>query len=253
MLLLLALCWGLPLCAGSLGEARSWGDTSEQVGLRVPRQLRLLQRLKTKPLMTEFSVKSTIISRYAFTAVSCRMLNRASEDQEIEFLMQIPAAAFITNFTMLVGDTVYQGEITEREKKNGDKVKEDRNKTTEDNGEKGTETFRASVVIPSKDKAVFLLSYEELLQRRLGKYENVISVRPQQLVGRLTVEVNILESSGITSLEVLPLHNSRQKGSGRAEGEWCLLDMRRSSGVTQSWALALEKSVNQMASLQQKL
>lgn len=31
MLLLLALCWGLPLCAGSLGEARSWGDPSEQV------------------------------------------------------------------------------------------------------------------------------------------------------------------------------------------------------------------------------
>ncbi|XP_045713809.1 inter-alpha-trypsin inhibitor heavy chain H5 [Phyllostomus hastatus] len=217
MLLLLGLCLGLPLCAGSLEEPRSWSDTLEQVGARVPRQVRLLQRLKTKPLMTEFFVKSTIISRYAFTTVSCQMMNRASEDQETEFLMQIPATAFITNFTMLIGDKVYQGEITEREKKNGDKVEEKRNKTTEDNGEKGTETFRASIVIPSKDKAVFLLSYEELLQRRLGKYEHVISVRPQQLVGRLTVEVNILESSGITSLEVLPLHNSRQKGSGRAE------------------------------------
>nr|KAF6500463.1 inter-alpha-trypsin inhibitor heavy chain 5 [Molossus molossus] len=169
--------------------------------------------------MTEFSVKSTIISRYAFTTVSCRMLNRGSEDQEIEFLMQIPAAAFITNFTTLIGDKVYQGEITEKEKKNGDKVKEKRNKTTEDNGEKGTETFRASVLIPSKDKAAFFLSYEELLQRRLGKYEHVISVRPQQLVGRLTVEVNVLESSGITLLEVLPLRNSRQKGSGRAEDD----------------------------------
>ena len=54
---------------------------------------------KTKPLMTEFSVKSTIISRYAFTTVACRMLNRGSEDQEVTFQMQIPAAAFITNFT----------------------------------------------------------------------------------------------------------------------------------------------------------
>ncbi|XP_004425439.1 PREDICTED: inter-alpha-trypsin inhibitor heavy chain H5 [Ceratotherium simum simum] len=219
MLLLLGLCLGLPLCAGSLEEGRSWGDTSEPVGLRVPRQLRLLQRLKTKPLMTEFSVKSTIISRYAFTTVSCRMLNRASEDQEIGFQMQIPASAFITNFTMLIGDQVYQGEITEKAKRNGEKVKEKRNKTTEDYGEKGTETFRASVVIPSKDKAAFLLSYEELLQRRLGKYEHVISVRPQQLVGRLTVEVSILEKSGIASLEVLPLHNSRQKGSRRGEDD----------------------------------
>uniref|UniRef100_G3S7B4 Inter-alpha-trypsin inhibitor heavy chain 5 n=2 Tax=Gorilla gorilla gorilla TaxID=9595 RepID=G3S7B4_GORGO len=188
-------------------------------GLRVPRQVRLLQRLKTKPLMTEFSVKSTIISRYAFTTVSCRMLNRASEDQDIEFQMQIPAAAFITNFTMLIGDKVYQGEITEREKKSGDRVKEKRNKTTEENGEKGTEIFRASAVIPSKDKAAFFLSYEELLQRRLGKYEHSISVRPQQLSGRLSVDVNILESAGIASLEVLPLHNSRQRGSGRGEDD----------------------------------
>ncbi|XP_059862001.1 inter-alpha-trypsin inhibitor heavy chain H5 isoform X2 [Delphinus delphis] len=169
--------------------------------------------------MTEFSVKSTIISRYAFTTVACRLLNRASEDQEITFQMQIPAAAFITNFTMLIGDKVYQGEITEKEKKNGDKVKEKRNKTTEDSGEKGTETFRASVVLPSKDKAAFLLSYEELLQRRLGKYEHVVSVRPQQLVGRLTVEVTILERSGIAALEVLGLQNSRRQGSGRGQDD----------------------------------
>ncbi|XP_053428872.1 inter-alpha-trypsin inhibitor heavy chain H5 isoform X2 [Nycticebus coucang] len=164
--------------------------------------------------MAEFSVKSTIISRYAFTTVSCRMLNRASEDHEIEFQMQIPAAAFITNFTMIIGDKVYQGEITEREKKNGDRVKEKRDKTTEDEGEKETDVFRASVVIPSKDKAAFFLSYEELLQRRLGKYEHVVSVRPQQLAGRLVVEADILEQSGITALEVLPLQNSRQKGRG---------------------------------------
>ncbi|XP_031300625.2 inter-alpha-trypsin inhibitor heavy chain H5 [Camelus dromedarius] len=218
MLLLLGLCLALPLCAGSLEEARGWGDTPEQVGLRVPRQLRLLQRLKTKPLMAEFSVKSTIISRYAFTTVSCRMLNRASEDQEFEFQMQIPAAAFITNFTMLIGDKVYQGEITAREKKTGDKGTAKRNKTTEDNGEKGTETFRASVVLPSKDKAAFLLSYEELLQRRLGKYEHAVSVRPQQLVGRLTVEVDVLEPSGISALEVPRLQNSGHRGGGGGGG-----------------------------------
>jgi len=87
--------------------------------------------------------------------------------------------------------------------------------------EKGTETFRASAVLPSKDKAAFLLSYEELLQRRLGKYEHVVSVRPQQLVGRLTVEVTVLERPGIAELEVLGLQNSRQRGSGRGPGERC--------------------------------
>uniref|UniRef100_A0A2R9CE72 Inter-alpha-trypsin inhibitor heavy chain 5 n=1 Tax=Pan paniscus TaxID=9597 RepID=A0A2R9CE72_PANPA len=207
------------MCVGSQEEAQSWGHSSDRVPGAAAPSLRRSGRGKTKPLMTEFSVKSTIISRYAFTTVSCRMLNRASEDQDIEFQMQIPAAAFITNFTMLIGDKVYQGEITEREKKSGDRVKEKRNKTTEENGEKGTEIFRASAVIPSKDKAAFFLSYEELLQRRLGKYEHSISVRPQQLSGRLSVDVNILESAGIASLEVLPLHNSRQRGSGRGEDD----------------------------------
>ncbi|KAK2497999.1 hypothetical protein MC885_021815 [Smutsia gigantea] len=220
MLLLLGLCLGLPLCAAPSQEAPSRGGPSERIELQVPRQVRLLQRLKTKPLMTEFSVKSTIIARYAFTTVSCRMLNRASADQEIGFQMQIPDAAFITNFTMLIGDKVYQGEITEREKKNGDKVKEKRNQTAEDNGEQGIEMFRASAVIPSKAQAVFLLSYEELLQRRLGKYEHAVSVRPQQLVGRLTVEVDVLERSGIRALEVLQLQTSRRKGGRKGAGEW---------------------------------
>ncbi|KAL1785023.1 inter-alpha-trypsin inhibitor heavy chain H5 [Sigmodon hispidus] len=219
MLLLLGLYLGLPLLSKSQEEARSWDDASEQIALRVPRQLRLLQRLKAKPLMTEFSVKSTIISRYAFTTVSCRMLNRASEDQDVEFQMQIPEAAFITNFTMLIGNKVYQSEITEKEKQSRNRIKEKRNKTTDDTEDQDGMLFKASLVIPSKDKAAFLLSYEELLQRRLGKYEHTISLRPQQLVGRLTVEVNILERSGISALEVLPLHNSRKKGSGRAEGD----------------------------------
>uniref|UniRef100_A0A2K6GZ59 Inter-alpha-trypsin inhibitor heavy chain 5 n=1 Tax=Propithecus coquereli TaxID=379532 RepID=A0A2K6GZ59_PROCO len=186
-----------------------WGH--QIVGLRVPRQVRLLQRLKTKPLMTEFSVKSTIISRYAFTTVSCRMLNRASEDQEVEFQMQIPAAAFITNFTIALRGTEGAWLCPALNPPWGPFVLPDR--------EKGTEVFRASSVIPSKDKAAFFLSYEELLQRRLGKYEHVVSVRPQQLAGRLSVEVNILEPSGIASLQVLPLHNSRQKGSGRGEDD----------------------------------
>uniref|UniRef100_A0A8D0G766 Inter-alpha-trypsin inhibitor heavy chain 5 n=1 Tax=Sphenodon punctatus TaxID=8508 RepID=A0A8D0G766_SPHPU len=144
---------------------------------------------ETKPRMAEFTVKSTIISRYAFTTVSCTMVNSGSEAREGVFEMQMPAAAFISNFTM---DNVPGG-----------------------SRENGVETFKASGMIPRKTQAVFMLHYEELLQRRLGKYEYIVSVRPQQLVGRLRVEVNILENSGIVSLEVLPLQNSKQRGSGK--------------------------------------
>nr|XP_013795075.1 PREDICTED: inter-alpha-trypsin inhibitor heavy chain H5-like [Apteryx mantelli mantelli] len=194
---------------------------AEQVARRVPRQTRFLQRLETRPRMSEFNVKSTIISRYAFTTVSCTMVNSGSEAREAVFEMQIPAAAFISNFTMSIGNKTYYGEVTGKEKKHGseDKAKSRKPPSPTDGGEKGYETFKASIIIPRKMQANFLLHYEELLQRRLGKYEYTVSIRPQQLVGRLRVEVNILENSGIVSLEVPPLRNSKHKGNGKVEGD----------------------------------
>ncbi|XP_072255156.1 inter-alpha-trypsin inhibitor heavy chain H5 [Pyxicephalus adspersus] len=182
----------------------------EKVASRVPRQIPFSSRREIKPLVSEFSVKSTIISRYAFTAVSCTMVNRAAEAKDVVFQMQIPSAAFVSNFTMILGGRTYYSEVTWR-KKTGDNNIHDYDKINGDRGENKMETFNASAFIPGRDKAVFLLMYEELLQRRLGMYEHVISVRPQQLVGRLSVEVNILESSGLTSLEVPPLQNNKQK------------------------------------------
>lgn len=181
-----------------------------KVASRVPRQIPFSSRREIKPLVSEFTVKSTIISRYAFTAVSCTMVNRAAEAKDVVFQMQIPAAAFVSNFTMILGGKTYYSEVTWR-KKTGDNNIHDYEKINGDRVENEMEIFNASAFIPKRDKAIFLLMYEELLQRRLGMYEHVISVRPQQLVGRLLVEVNIFETSGITALEVLPLQNNKQK------------------------------------------
>ncbi|KAM9311198.1 inter-alpha-trypsin inhibitor heavy chain H5 [Gastrophryne carolinensis] len=186
----------------------SLGNT-EKARSRVPRQVPFAGRREIRPLVSEFTVKSTIISRYAFTAVSCTMVNRAAEAKDVVFQMQIPAAAFISNFTMIMGGRTYHSEVTWRKKTTDNNI-EDYDRFVGDYGENQMETFNASAFIPARNKAVFLLMYEELLQRRLGKYEHMISVRPHQLVGRLLVEVSILEASGVTSLEVLPLQNKRQ-------------------------------------------
>ncbi|NXB11464.1 ITIH5 inhibitor, partial [Cnemophilus loriae] len=231
MILWLCLCWGFSPSAGQPDselmarylEEQLLADYSivEQVARRVPRQAKFLQRLETRPRMSEFHVRSTIISRYAFTTVSCTMVNSGSEAREAVFEMQIPAAAFISNFTMSIGNKTYYGEVTGKEKRNSSDDKERHKKppSPTEGRENGYETFKASVFIPRKMQARFILHYEELLQRRLGKYEYTVSVRPQQLVGRLRVEVNILENSGIVSLEVPPLRNSKQKGNGKAEGD----------------------------------
>ncbi|XP_072003522.1 inter-alpha-trypsin inhibitor heavy chain H5 [Engystomops pustulosus] len=192
-----------------LYEFQVTNGIAEKVAPRFPRQVPYASRREIRPLVTDFTVKSTIISRYAFTAVSCTMVNRAAEAKEVVFQMQIPAAAFVSNFTMIIGGRTYHSEVTWR-KKTGENSILDYDKVVGDGGENGMETFNASAIIPGKNKGVFLLKYEELLQRRLGVYEHAVSVRPMQLVGNLLVEVNILETSGITFLEVLPLQNKQK-------------------------------------------
>ncbi|XP_048356288.1 inter-alpha-trypsin inhibitor heavy chain H5 [Sphaerodactylus townsendi] len=115
---------------------------------------------------------------------------------------------------MVVGDKVHHGEVIGKDKQLGEAARHHRYSRPKDDRENGVETFKASGNIPRKGQAEFLLHYEELLQRRLGKYQYTLSVRPQQLVGRLRVEVNILENSGIVSLEVPPLQSSRSRGGG---------------------------------------
>ncbi|KAM9468293.1 inter-alpha-trypsin inhibitor heavy chain H5 [Clarias gariepinus] len=184
---------------------------------RVPRQVKNVLRKETKPHIQELSVSTTIISRYAFTAVSCTMLNRLSAASEATFTFPVPASAYISNFTMIVGGRVFPSQIKAKEKKLKKDRKENngapKNKDSAEDSEGEMEMFRMSVKIPGRNRAIFLLTYEELLQRRLGYYQHVTSVRPMQLVSKLSVAVTIVEHSRIKSLEVLPLRRSRTSGS----------------------------------------
>ncbi|XP_051547266.1 inter-alpha-trypsin inhibitor heavy chain H5-like [Myxocyprinus asiaticus] len=193
---------------------------------RVPRQVKTLLTKETKPHIQELSIQTTIISRYAFTAVSCSMLNRHSAATQGVFQFHIPSSAYISNFTMIVGGRVFPSQVKAKEKKIKKEGRETNGKpkikdsTEQSEGE--MEVFRMEVTIPGRNRAVFLLTYEELLQRRLGHYEHMTSVRPMQLVSRLSVGVTIVEHSRITYLEVLPLRNGKtpaSNGNGKADGK----------------------------------
>ncbi|KAM4569289.1 inter-alpha-trypsin inhibitor heavy chain H5 [Odontesthes bonariensis] len=181
---------------------------------RVPRQVKTILAKETKPLIQELSIKTTIISRYAFTAVHCAMLNRHSAASEGVFQFQIPAEAYVSNFTMIIGGRVYQSEVRPKEKRVKQENGKAKNKESSDTSpEPEVEVFRMAVNIPGKNRAIFLLMYEELLQRRLGRYEHVTSLRPLQLVSRLNLDVTIVDHSAITDLQVLPLRKGKSSGS----------------------------------------
>ncbi|XP_035384489.1 inter-alpha-trypsin inhibitor heavy chain H5 isoform X2 [Electrophorus electricus] len=227
LLVACVLCFSQVACALTANE-----DATEDVDLedgmvsqldlgnaprRVPRQVKTLLSKETKPHIQELSIQTTIMSRYAFTAVSCTMLNRYSAATEGVFQLQVPAAAFISNFTMIVGGRVFPSQIKVK-KKNGDKNRDENNgrmksKKSAERSEGEAETFRMAITVPGRNRAVFLLTYEELLVRRLGYYEHVTSVRPMHLVSRLNVGVTIVEHSRIKYLDVLPLRNGKTSPS----------------------------------------
>ncbi|KAM6895538.1 inter-alpha-trypsin inhibitor heavy chain H5 [Xenentodon cancila] len=142
------------------------------------------------------------------------MLNRHSAATEGVFQFQIPADAYVSNFTMIIGGRVYQSEVRPKEKK----VKQENGKTKNKESSDASpvpevEVFRMAVNIPGRNRAIFLLMYEELLQRRLGRYEHVTSLRPLQLVSRLSLDVTITDHSAIRDLKVLPLRNGKSSGA----------------------------------------
>ncbi|XP_038132629.1 inter-alpha-trypsin inhibitor heavy chain H5 [Cyprinodon tularosa] len=176
---------------------------------RIPRQVKTILTKENKPYIQELSIKTTIISRYAFTAVYCSMLNRHAAAAEGTFQFRIPTGAFISNFTMIIGGRVYQSEVRPKEKmgKLGNGKSKSR-KLSDQSSE--PEVFRTVANIPGRNQAVFLLMYEELLQRRLGSYEHITSLRPLQLVSRLSLDVTVVDHVPIVDLEVLPLQNGKR-------------------------------------------
>ncbi|XP_047245783.1 inter-alpha-trypsin inhibitor heavy chain H5 [Girardinichthys multiradiatus] len=175
---------------------------------RVPRQVKAILVKENKPHIQELSIKTSIISRYAFTAVYCFMQNRHPAAAEGVFQFQVPAEAYISNFTMIIGGRVYQSEVRPKQKRVKQGNGKPKNRESSDTSSE-PEVFSAAASIPGRNRAVFLLMYEELLQRRLGSYEHVTSLRPLQLVSRLSLDITIVDHAPIIDLEVLPLRNGK--------------------------------------------
>uniref|UniRef100_A0A8C7XYR4 Inter-alpha-trypsin inhibitor heavy chain family member 6 n=1 Tax=Oryzias sinensis TaxID=183150 RepID=A0A8C7XYR4_9TELE len=156
--------------------------------------------------VTDYHVRSTVVSRYAVTTVQSSVWNQLPVVKEAAFEVDLPSSAFISNFTITSNGKVYVAQVTERAtaRKIYDAAKK-QGKTAE----REIEKFRVAVSVPSGTRMSFLLAYEELLSRRLGRYELSLGLRPGQLVQNLTVDVRISERTGISFIKVLPLKTSR--------------------------------------------
>ncbi|XP_029287208.1 inter-alpha-trypsin inhibitor heavy chain H3-like [Cottoperca gobio] len=152
-----------------------------------------------------FHINSTVTSRYATTVISSRMANRMDESKEIEFHVRIPKNAFISKFRMFIDGEVYDGVV-----KGKDKAQQQYTEAVSRGQSAGIvssvgrtlEEFKTSVTVAAHKKVTFELTYEELLKRRLGKYELQIHARPMQPVKDFKIDVFIHEKSDINFIEV---------------------------------------------------
>uniref|UniRef100_A0A8C7JSN2 Inter-alpha-trypsin inhibitor heavy chain family member 6 n=1 Tax=Oncorhynchus kisutch TaxID=8019 RepID=A0A8C7JSN2_ONCKI len=157
--------------------------------------------------VTDYHVRCSVVSRYAHTTIQSYVWNQLPVTKEAAFEVDLPSAAFISNFTITSNDKVYIAQVKERSvaRKMYDAAKK-QGKTA---GLREIEKFRVAVSVPSGTRMSFSLSYEELLPRRLGRYELTLGLRPGGLVTNLTLDVSIAERTGLSFIKVLPLKTSR--------------------------------------------
>ncbi|XP_041944218.1 inter-alpha-trypsin inhibitor heavy chain H3-like [Alosa sapidissima] len=152
-----------------------------------------------------FHINSTVTSRYAITVITSRVANTRDDSNEIDFHVKIPKTAFISKFRMTIDGQTYDGVVKQKEEAQqqySQAVSRGQSAGLVSSVGRTLEDFKTSVTIAAHSKVTFELTYEELLHRRLGKYELLINVQPGQIVKDFKIDVNIYEKPGINFLEV---------------------------------------------------
>ncbi|XP_016120692.1 inter-alpha-trypsin inhibitor heavy chain H3-like isoform X1 [Sinocyclocheilus grahami] len=152
-----------------------------------------------------FYINSTVTSRYATTVITSRVANTLNESQEIQFEVKIPKNAFISKFRMVIEEKTYDGVVMEKEEAQqqySQAVSQGQSAGLVKSVGRTLEDFKTSVTVAAFSKVTFELTYEELLKRRLGKYELLINAQLVQPVADFKMNVHIQEKPGISSLEV---------------------------------------------------
>ncbi|XP_068599031.1 inter-alpha-trypsin inhibitor heavy chain H3-like [Brachionichthys hirsutus] len=153
-----------------------------------------------------YSVKvdCTVTYRFSHTVITSKALNKVNTSQEIFFEVDLPKTAFISNFTMTIGGQTYVGEVKGKEK-----AKKEYEKAVSSGQTAGLvkasgrtmEKFSVSVNIEAKGSVTFILTYEELLKRKMGQYEIVTRIKPEQPVQDFEIVADIYEPQGIAFVE----------------------------------------------------
>jgi len=157
-----------------------------------------------KPIVDKLHIKSDIQFRYSKTVVESRIKNPSiSNAQDVEFEMVLPEKAFISNFTIATEGQTYVSKVERKE--NATQIFNEAVSSGQTAGlvdAREGNVFAIKTNVAAAEKLTFTLTYEQLLERRLSKYEQVINVNPGQIVKDMEINVFINESLPVVNVNV---------------------------------------------------
>ncbi|XP_076012711.1 inter-alpha-trypsin inhibitor heavy chain H3-like [Genypterus blacodes] len=137
--------------------------------------------------------------------MTTKAVNNGDESQEIFFEVDLPKTAFISNFSMEIEGKLYVSMVKEKAQANDiydEAVSSGQTAGLVQVSGRTMEKFSVSVNIAGQSDVTFVLTYEELLQRKMGRYEILTRVKPKHLVQEFKIVTNIYEPQGLLYVDV---------------------------------------------------
>ncbi|XP_077967318.1 inter-alpha-trypsin inhibitor heavy chain H3-like [Styela clava] len=162
-------------------------------------------------LSSKMNVTTVIQSCLADTTISKEVYNSDTVPREVEFKVVFPHDAYVTEFEMTVGGVKYFGQVERKEsvKQKYDKVDVQwvsmgYVSSTKDLAKR----FFTGILLKPKETVKFEIIYQQLLQRRLGRYTNTVVLTRDFLLSDLNVDVYICARSKLSFLQVPPMEDA---------------------------------------------
>uniref|UniRef100_S4RQF9 VIT domain-containing protein n=1 Tax=Petromyzon marinus TaxID=7757 RepID=S4RQF9_PETMA len=179
----------------------------------------LLQAGEAGVEVSEYSVRCLVESRYVRTWARLEVVNAGPARRLVPLQLPVPASAFVSNFSVVVGNKTYVSRVRERAQQKAAVHKHSYNDTgprLTPASPRGWHVLRASVPVPAGARAVLAITHEALLQRRLGRYEVALSMRPGVAARSLRLHVELAESAGISYVKKTATCKTGQAPEGTA-------------------------------------
>ena len=207
--------------------------------------------------ISSFHVVSTIQLRYSRTVVESQVTNPDPEAQTAEFVVIIPDSAFVSNFSMEVGGQEFVARVEEKEK--AKKTFERAVSRGQGAGLVSQDTrdatrFTVSSSVEGGQEVVFRLTYDQLLERKKGLYEQIINIDLKEVVEEFRVEILINETLPITTINVPELLESNEIDSTEdSENSIAVIERNVDEDATKAKIVFAPSRVEQEAAKSQSL